>query len=76
MTDINAKASQVSVKTMAKNNITTTDAITTDITAALVHRLVGTVDILLCNPPYVPTPPQEVSGRLDCFDICCHDNSR
>ena len=61
MTDINSKACQVSMKTMRQNNIATTDAITTSITAALQERLQGMVDILLCNPPYVPTPPQEVS---------------
>ena len=61
MTDINAKASQVSMKTMRQNNIPTTDGITTNITAPLVSRLQGQVDILLCNPPYVPTPTQEVS---------------
>lgn len=76
MTDINGKASQVSIKTMSQNKVTTTDAITTNVTEALENRLLGTVDILLCNPPYVLTPSHEVSGYLDCFDVCCHDYNR
>ena len=73
MTDINTKACQVSMKTMSQNNTTTTDAVTTSITTALVDRLQGKVDILLCNPPYVPTPPEEVNKF---FHVCYHGNSR
>lgn len=69
MTDINTKACQVSMKTMHQNNITTTDAVTTSITTALVDRLQGTVDILLCNPPYVPTPSEEVNKFLNCSGV-------
>lgn len=63
MTDINGKASQVSIKTMSQNKVTTTDAITTNVTEALENRLLGTVDILLCNPPYVLTPSHEVGSN-------------
>ena len=64
MTDINAKACQVSMKTMDQNNINTIDAVATNITTAVESRLQGAVDIILCNPPYVVTPSQEVSGQL------------
>ncbi|XP_065897923.1 methyltransferase N6AMT1-like isoform X3 [Dysidea avara] len=64
MTDINTKASQVSMNTMRQNKVYMTDAITSDLTTGLMDRLQGKVDLLLCNPPYVPTPLQEVIDRL------------
>jgi len=60
MTDINAKASQVSMMTMGQNKVHMTDAVTTDLTTGFMERLQGRVDLLLCNPPYVPTPLHEV----------------
>ncbi|XP_065897922.1 methyltransferase N6AMT1-like isoform X2 [Dysidea avara] len=63
MTDINTKASQVSMNTMRQNKVYMTDAITSDLTTGLMDRLQGKVDLLLCNPPYVPTPLQEVGSN-------------
>lgn len=38
------------------------DIVQDDLLGALMPRLQGAVDILVCNPPYVPTPDEEV-GR-------------
>lgn len=37
------------------------ELIRTDLCAGLDHRLAGAVDILLFNPPYVPTPDDEIA---------------
>jgi release factor glutamine methyltransferase len=34
-----------------------------DIVAGMERRLAGRVDVLLFNPPYVPTPEEEVRAR-------------
>lgn len=36
------------------------DVVQDDLLRGLVPRLQGAVDILVCNPPYVPTPTEEV----------------
>ena len=36
------------------------DAVCGDLLAPICARLAGAVDVLLCNPPYVPTPAAEV----------------
>lgn len=37
------------------------DVLQDDLLRALMPRLHGAVDILVCNPPYVPTPDHEVA---------------
>jgi methylase of polypeptide subunit release factors len=34
-----------------------------DVLSGLEARLRGHVDLLVCNPPYVATPAEEVGGR-------------
>lgn len=36
------------------------DVVVTDLVHGLEKRLAGSVDVLLFNPPYVPTPEHEV----------------
>ncbi|KAI8053767.1 S-adenosyl-L-methionine-dependent methyltransferase [Syncephalis plumigaleata] len=60
-TDINPHATQITRRTGIQNK-TTLDPICTDLTDGL--RLTGLVDVLVFNPPYVPTPSDEV-GRND-----------
>jgi release factor glutamine methyltransferase len=67
VTDINPKALMVARKTAKANNINNHplhfDVIHCDLISALLPRLEHSVDILLFNPPYVPTPDHEVGGH-------------
>ncbi|CAK9183355.1 unnamed protein product [Ilex paraguariensis] len=60
-TDINPHAVKVTRETLDVHGV---DAplITTDIASGLARRLAGLVDVIIVNPPYVPTPAEEV-GR-------------
>jgi release factor glutamine methyltransferase len=67
VTDINPKALRVARETAKANSIDNHplhfDAIQCDLLSALLPRLEHSVDILLFNPPYVPTPDDEVGGN-------------
>lgn len=60
-TDINPHAIGVTRETMAAHGVHA-ELINTDIASGLENRLAGSVDVMVVNPPYVPTPEDEV-GR-------------
>ncbi|OMO53658.1 Eukaryotic/archaeal PrmC-related protein [Corchorus capsularis] len=60
-TDINHHAIRVTRETMEAHGVYA-ELINTDIALGLENRLAGLVDLLVVNPPYVPTPEEEV-GR-------------
>ncbi|CAH9122291.1 unnamed protein product [Cuscuta epithymum] len=60
-TDINPHAVRVTCETADAHNVDV-ECINTDIASGLETRLAGLVDVLVVNPPYVPTPEEEV-GR-------------
>jgi len=60
-TDINNDAVQATRATLSQHGMRG-EVILTDIAAALHHRLRHQVDVLVCNPPYVPSLPEEVGG--------------
>ncbi|OSX67848.1 hypothetical protein POSPLADRAFT_1128287 [Postia placenta MAD-698-R-SB12] len=57
-TDINLHACRCTRRTGLQNKIPI-DSILTSLTGALMHRLSHAVDVLLFNPPYVPTYSDE-----------------
>ncbi|XP_048873553.1 methyltransferase N6AMT1 [Brienomyrus brachyistius] len=61
-TDVNPAAAQCTMETSRCNGCHL-QPIVTDLVDTLLPRLCGKVDILLFNPPYVVTPPEEVGGR-------------
>ena len=75
--DINPKALEVTNRTGIRNGILVTHSLTYSLTHSLTHSpgvhintvrgnlldsIHHTIDILLFNPPYVPTPDEEVQG--------------
>jgi release factor glutamine methyltransferase len=62
-TDVNPKALEVAKRTseanLGKNAV---EFVRCDLASPLLARLQGQVDVLLFNPPYVPTPDEEVAG--------------
>eukprot|EP01103_Thecamoeba_quadrilineata_P005540 TRINITY_DN1531_c0_g1_i2.p1 TRINITY_DN1531_c0_g1~~TRINITY_DN1531_c0_g1_i2.p1 ORF type:complete len:168 (-),score=31.84 TRINITY_DN1531_c0_g1_i2:59-562(-) len=60
--DINPRAASVSQRTFKLNGLKLVDVINTDLLAGLEQRLEGKVDVLLFNPPYVPTESHEIQG--------------
>ncbi|KAK7348816.1 hypothetical protein VNO80_23519 [Phaseolus coccineus] len=58
-TDINPHAVEVTRETMEAHGVGA-ELVITDIAAGLEERLAGLVDIMVVNPPYVPTPEDEV----------------
>lgn len=61
-TDINPHAVRVASETLKSHNIHV-DIINTNIASGLENRLSGLVDIIVVNPPYVPTPEYEVGSE-------------
>ncbi|CAI7795203.1 unnamed protein product [Closterium sp. NIES-53] len=57
--DINPHAADITRQTLAAHCIPA-DVLLSDLGSALKPRMAGQVDILIFNPPYVPTSPQEV----------------
>lgn len=39
------------------------EAVCCDLAGCMLDRLKGKIDVLLFNPPYVPTPPEEVGSK-------------
>lgn len=60
-TDINPHAVRVTRETLEAHGVHA-ELITTNIASGLEKRLAGLVDVIVVNPPYVPTPEDEV-GR-------------
>ncbi|XP_012988538.1 methyltransferase N6AMT1 [Esox lucius] len=61
-TDVNPAAAQCTQVTSCCNGVQLQPVIT-DLVDSLLPRLLGKVDVLLFNPPYVVTPPEEVGSR-------------
>ncbi|XP_047337255.1 methyltransferase N6AMT1 [Impatiens glandulifera] len=60
-TDVNPNAIMVTSKTMEAHGVYA-ELINTDIASGLEKRLAGLVDVMVVNPPYVPTPEDEVGN--------------
>lgn len=61
--DINSRAAATTRATCAHNGVRLADVVCGDLVGALAGRLRGQVDVLVFNPPYVPTPPEEVGTQ-------------
>lgn len=61
-TDINPEAAACTLET-ARCNQVHIQPIITDLVKGLLPRLKGKVDLLVFNPPYVVTPPEEVGSH-------------
>lgn len=62
-TDINGFACKCTGKTLLNNGIRYFDTVATDLVSSLRPRLDGRCDVLIFNPPYVPTPSREVGSQ-------------
>ena len=58
-TDINLHATATTRSTLEAHGVTA-EVVATDIASGLHRRLNGIVDLVVVNPPYVPTPEEEV----------------
>jgi release factor glutamine methyltransferase len=63
--DVNPLAARATQATFRANGVVG-DVLVGDLATALEPRLRGRVDLLLFNPPYVPTPPEEL-GKDDIY---------
>lgn len=61
-TDINPHAVRVTRETLEAHGVNA-ELIVTDIASGLEKRLAGLVDVMVVNPPYVPTPEDEVGAE-------------
>ncbi len=61
-TDINKKAAETTQRTGVQNNVVL-NPVTMDLAGCFLSRLKNKVDLLLFNPPYVVTPPEEVGSQ-------------
>eukprot|EP00898_Chlorokybus_atmophyticus_P002670 jgi/Chlat1/3403/Chrsp23S03741 len=59
-TDINAAAASATQDTLRQHSACLADIVLADLASPLLTRLQGRVDVLIFNPPYVPTPDSEV----------------
>jgi release factor glutamine methyltransferase len=62
VTDINSEALRVSQATASANGISQLEIHECDLASAILPKWKGGIDILLFNPPYVPTPDDEVGS--------------
>ena len=62
-TDINPHAAQIAAETLRRNKVSG-DIIRSHFTSCFGDRLHHRVDVLIFNPPYVPSPESEL-GRTD-----------
>jgi len=66
VTDINPEAIRITHETAQCNNNTKSEfsiqTIQCDLATELLHEHTNKIDVLLFNPPYVPTPPEEVGS--------------
>ncbi|XP_028938041.1 methyltransferase N6AMT1 [Ornithorhynchus anatinus] len=60
-TDLNPQAAACTLETAARNRVLV-QPVVTDLVRGLLPRLRGAVDLLVFNPPYVPTPSHEVGS--------------
>lgn len=58
--DINPAACLAATRTAASNGLVSLDTVNCDLLGPLSYRLAGRVDLLVFNPPYVPTDSEEV----------------
>ena len=65
ITDINSDAIRIAKSTAEKNGIPTNNlhAIQCDLATDVLDELQNKVDVLIFNPPYVPTPNEEVGSN-------------
>ncbi|KAM3261813.1 hypothetical protein ACQJBY_052479 [Aegilops geniculata] len=61
-TDINQHAVETTQATLEAHGVHA-DVIATDIVSGLEKRLAGMVDVVVVNPPYVPTPEEEIGMK-------------
>ncbi|TFJ88734.1 hypothetical protein NSK_000303 [Nannochloropsis salina CCMP1776] len=61
-TDINSRAVRATQATGSANSILHHEILQADLLAPLLPRLLHSVDLLVFNPPYVPTPTSEVGS--------------
>ncbi|MED6172877.1 hypothetical protein PIB30_054009 [Stylosanthes scabra] len=61
-TDVNPNAVKVSCEALVAHGVSA-ELILTDIASGLENRLAGLVDVIVVNPPYVPTPEEEVGAE-------------
>ncbi|KAJ7534158.1 hypothetical protein O6H91_13G082200 [Diphasiastrum complanatum] len=61
-TDINQTAAETTSRTL-NNHAVKADVVVADLLSGLENRCRGCVDVLLFNPPYVPTPEDEVGVK-------------
>jgi len=58
-TDVNPHAATATRSTLAQHSLAAA-VVVSDLVSGLQSRLAGCVDVFLFNPPYVPSPPEEV----------------
>ncbi|RLN41511.1 hemK methyltransferase family member 2 [Panicum miliaceum] len=61
-TDINKHAAETTQATLEAHGVHA-DVMVTDIVSGLEKRLAGMVDVVVINPPYVPTPEEEIGCK-------------
>jgi release factor glutamine methyltransferase len=62
-TDINPFALEFARRTAIENGINHIETIQCDLASELLSEFRGRMDVIIFNPPYVPTPDDEISGN-------------
>ena len=69
-TDVNTRAAQITAATMGANGAGgASGSVVCDLVGPLAERLRGSVDVLVFNPPYVPTDEEEYQLSVKTHDI-------